>query len=382
MKQNLIPRWHTAVCSAAAASAAGLIACMIPAGSVEAASSPPQPITGPAAELDAYRRPALKTDQLQSRTFLALAQAGARLVAVGERGLIALSDDNGKSWRQAASPVGVTLTSVSFTDARAGWAAGHAGTILHTADGGASWAVQLNGSAVPELVRATGLDAVAAQLAADGPDKPFLDIQFTDALHGVAVGAYGLALRTGDGGRSWQSFMHQVPNPKGLHLYAVQQRGDVVWLAGEQGYFARSAGGREFARLDTPYRGSYFALAPSGVGVVLAGLKGHAFQVSGDGTAFSRIDGAPPVSFSGVVALRDGRLAFTNQAGQVLLSADGGTRMAALDMPSRAPLGAVAQAADGALVLAGAAGLSTAALTPASTLAAKPAQHLATKGQQ
>jgi photosystem II stability/assembly factor-like uncharacterized protein len=320
-------------------------------------------LTAAAAEPDALARPALKADRLQGRVFLGLAQAGSRLVAVGERGLIALSDDNGKSWRQAASPVSVTLTSVSFADAQAGWAVGHAGTILHTGDGGANWVVQLDGRRVAQLVQASGLDAVAAQLAADGPDKPFLDTQFTDARHGLAVGAYGLAVRTSDGGRSWESFMHQIPNPKGLHLYAARQSGGAVWLAGEQGYFARAGGsGEDFARIETPYRGSYFALAATGSGVLLAGLKGNAFRVSQDGGAFQRIEGLPPVSLSGAAVLRDGSLAFANQSGQVLLCLQDCARMSVLSLPPRGPLTALAQAADGALVLAGPAGLSSAAM--------------------
>lgn len=331
---------------------AALLATMLPA-SVAAAP-----------EAAVLARPALHTERLSSRTFLALASAGKRLVAVGERGLVAWSDDDGASWRQASTPVSTTLTSVCFVDARLGWAAGHAGTILHTADGGATWTLQTDGRAIARQVQASVADqgaamaAVAAQLVADGPDKPLLDIEFSDAQHGVAVGAYGLAVRTTDGGRSWHSFMHQVPNPKGLHLYAVRSGGDALWLAGEQGYFARSAGaGKDFQRIETPYRGSYFALAPSASGVVVAGLKGNAFQVSQDGTTFTRIGGAPPVSFSGVTRLRDGKFAFTNQAGQVLLAPHAGAPLTMLSAGPRAPLSAVAESADGRLVLAGAAGL-------------------------
>ncbi len=334
------------------------IAAALVAPAAAAAAAAPEP--------HALKRPSLHTERLQARTFLALASAGKRIVAVGERGLIAHSDDHGATWRQATTPVSTTLTCVSFADARLGWAAGHAGAILHTTDAGATWAVQADGNAVALLVQASaradaaapGLAAVAAQLVKDGADKPFLDITFTDARRGVAVGAYGLAVKTNDGGRTWESFMHQVPNPKGLHLYAVRVVGDTVWLAGEQGYLARSAnGGKDFAQIETPYRGSYFALAENAGGVVVAGLKGNAFQVSADGTAFARIEGAPPVSFSGVTALGDGRLAFTNQAGQLLLSSDGGKRIAALPGPARAPLSAVLQAANGTLVLAGVAGL-------------------------
>jgi len=321
---------------------------------------------GAAPESGVLARPAVKVERLQVRAFLALAVAGNRMVAVGERGLIALSDDNGANWRQANSPVSSTLTSVTFADVRLGWAAGHAGTILHTVDGGMNWTVQTDGVTVARQVQASvpagdaRMARLAAQLVADGPDKPFLDIQFSDANHGVAVGAYGLAVSTDDGGRSWTSFMHRIPNPKGLHLYAARMVNESVWLAGEQGFLARSAdAGNTFVQLDTPYRGSYFALAATASGVAVAGLKGNAYQVSQDGAVFTRIEGGPAISISGVTTLGDGRLAFTNQAGQVLLASIDGTRLTALPAAPQAPLSALAQAADGRLVLAGAAGLAT-----------------------
>ncbi len=61
---------------------------------------------------------------------IAVARAGARLVAVGEHGVIVYSDDNGQRWRQAQVPVDLTLTSIAFADANHGWAAGHYGVIF------------------------------------------------------------------------------------------------------------------------------------------------------------------------------------------------------------------------------------------------------------
>ena len=83
---------------------------------------------------------------------LAITRAGARLVAVGERGSILLSDDSGVSWRQAKVPVSVTLTAVQFPNAKAGWAVGHLGVVLHSADGGETWAKQLDGREAASLV--------------------------------------------------------------------------------------------------------------------------------------------------------------------------------------------------------------------------------------
>ena len=62
-----------------------------------------------------------------------------RIVAVGERGLVILSDDRGASWRQVPSPVSVTLTMVRFADEQHGVAVGHGGTVLTTDDAGTTW---------------------------------------------------------------------------------------------------------------------------------------------------------------------------------------------------------------------------------------------------
>ncbi|MBI3367277.1 MAG: glycosyl hydrolase, partial [Burkholderiales bacterium] len=95
----------------------------------------------PPAVLDTPAVPSAKA--LMAAT-LAVARAGQRLVAVGERGTVLLSDDGGASWRQAPVPVQVTLTSVRFIDPRTGWAAGHGGVILRSDDGGQSWTKQLD----------------------------------------------------------------------------------------------------------------------------------------------------------------------------------------------------------------------------------------------
>ena len=72
-------------------------------------------ISGPAVAgattlADANERQALTLSDYSHTVLQAITQAGQRLVAVGERGLVLLSDDAGKHWRQAQVPVSVTLT--------------------------------------------------------------------------------------------------------------------------------------------------------------------------------------------------------------------------------------------------------------------------------
>ena len=91
-------------------------------------------------------------------TLLDLVVAGKRLVAVGERGHVLLSDDEGKTWRQAkAVPTRTTLTCVHATDANTLWAAGHGGMILRSADAGETWAI-VTGSAGYDLMTWRDID--------------------------------------------------------------------------------------------------------------------------------------------------------------------------------------------------------------------------------
>ncbi|MDB5898537.1 MAG: hypothetical protein JWP41_2139, partial [Ramlibacter sp.] len=106
------------------------------------------PLVAPAAgaaEPEALGRPALAVARPERAVLLAAAQAGARVVAVGERGIIVLSADNGGSWKQVPAPVSVTLTALRFADAVNGVAVGHGGVVLATADGGSTWAQRLDG---------------------------------------------------------------------------------------------------------------------------------------------------------------------------------------------------------------------------------------------
>jgi photosystem II stability/assembly factor-like uncharacterized protein len=244
-------------------------------------------------------RPALAVRHPLQVAVLAMTRAGASIVAVGERGVVLVSEDQGAHWQQAQIPVSVTLTAVHFVDARTGWACGHGGVLLHTVDGGQTWARQIDGRALSRqaaaILQATPPDAPAAAtlkvLSEPVADKPFLDLAFSDARTGFAVGAYGLFVRTRDGGQSWQVASNVLPNPKALHLNAIVVRGKFVLIAGEQGsVFVSTNGGDTFAAVTTPYRGSFFAAALSAGGAVaLAGLRGNLVLGAADGQSWSAV---------------------------------------------------------------------------------------------
>jgi photosystem II stability/assembly factor-like uncharacterized protein len=273
---------------------------------------------------DALQRPALAVKAPQRAVLLAAAQAGARTVAVGERGIVALSDDRGATWRQAPCPVSVTLTMVRFADDRHGVAVGHGGTVLTTEDAGATWRLRLDGRRLAEIARAAATTPAAQQeaerLLADGPDKPFLDVLQWDARRLLAVGAYGLAFYSDDGGERWTPWMDRLPNPKALHWYVARRAGDTVLLAGEQGLLARSVdGGRSFQPMNSPYPGSWFAgeLRADGQ-TVLAGLRGNVWRSTDGGAPWTPLASPVPATITATAVDAKGGLLLASQAGVVL----------------------------------------------------------------
>jgi len=310
------------------------------------------------------RQPAGMTPRAARGFLTRVVRAGDRLVAVGERGLVVLSDDGGRQWRQARVPVSVTLTSASFADGRQGWIAGHSGVVLHTTDGGESWAIQTDGVALAKaaLAQAQGLPDSAAgrersiqqaqRLVDEGADKPLLSICFADANRGMAVGAYGLAATTSDGGKSWVPCLNRLPNPEGLHLYAVARDGRTWVVGGEQGVLMRSSDdGASFEPLVSPFKRSLFAATPTrNGGFVLAGLLGSACRIEPSGGAVAPIALPAPLTILSCIELLDGRVMLLAQGGRLLVSSDGVVHFTEQQPPRREPLTSLAEAADGGLV--------------------------------
>ena len=275
----------------------------------------------------ALQRPSLASDNAAHSYLLGIAQAGERLVAVGERGIILLSDDQGANWRQVQAPVSVTLTVVRFADAQNGYAVGHGGSVLVSRDGGESWALSLDGRHAAEILLAAAQargdargSAEAKRLVEDGPDKPFLDVLVRDPLNAFVVGAYGLALSTEDGGKSWRSWLARSDNPGGLHLNAIRGRGERLLIVGEQGLVLLSDdSGASFRTIETPYAGSFFtAELPSTNSLVIAGLRGNILRSADDGDNWTALVSPVEASITASAIQPDGALVFVNQAGMVM----------------------------------------------------------------
>ena len=329
-----------------------------------------------AAFADVLDTPA-QSSRLASRSMLqAVAKAGGRLVAVGQRGNIVVSGDNGKSWKQAPVPVSSDLTAVFFADSEHGWAVGHDGVVLHSANGGESWHVQLDGRKANDLLLAAMEARAKAAPASDdakallvearrykeqGADKPFLDVWFSDAMNGYVVGAYNLIFRTGDGGKTWEPWFDRVDNPKFFNLYAIRPVGDDIYIAGESGLVLKlDTAAQRFKALAVPYNGSFFGIAAAGKAVVAFGLRGNIYRSDDAGATWAKADAGLAAAIVGATRLADGALLLADTGGRLVSTSDGGRSFRKVVLRQSQPVTGLAESDDARLVLVGPTGVTVA----------------------
>jgi photosystem II stability/assembly factor-like uncharacterized protein len=313
--------------------------------------------------------------------------AGGRLVAVGERGHVLLSDDRGSTWRQATVPTRQLLTAVYFPDVQRGWAVGHDGLVLATVDAGEHWVIQRDGLAEQQqllqqkLVRLEGqreslrdavivadsrdhreefqlqledlaLDIEDLELALEEPVNapPLLDIYFHDELRGIAVGAFNTLLLTTDGGVSWEHRSERLDNPDEYHLNAItgDGRGN-VWIAGESGLLFRSGDyGESWSVLHSPYPGSWFGIsrAPQSGNLLVYGLRGNVFYSRDGGDKWQASTSTSDRSLAGGGYLSERYVMLVGAVGTLLVSEDGGETFGQRKLRNRVNLSGVALAGD------------------------------------
>lgn len=298
-----------------------------------------------------------------------LARADARIVAVGQRGHVLLSDDQGKTWRQAEVPVSSDLVAVAFPTATQGWAVGHDGVVLRSADAGATWTRVLDGNQLgaamvehykreaagsADAAKAGALVKDAERFATQGAENPFLDVGFENASSGYLVGAFGLMFRTADGGATWQPWLQPEANPQGLHLYAVRAIAGEVYAAGEQGLMLKldRAAGR-LLPLELPYKGTLFGIVGNQRALVVHGLRGTVLRSTDGGRNWQQTPTGVQVGLTAATLQGDGRIVIVSQAGHILSSTDDGASFKIASTERTVPAAAVVTSAKGALVIAG-----------------------------
>ena len=308
---------------------------------------------------DIIETPALMSDLAPESLLNDATRAGDRIVAVGERGHVIYSDDEGQTWTQAEVPVSVTLNAVDFGSDSSGWVVGHSGVVLHSGDAGATWQLQFDGLQAAELVIESREEQIAAMeerieqapeaekgdlewalddlffalenVQADmeiGPVNPLLDVWFEDDQHGFVVGAYGMVLRTQDGGETWEDWGPQLSNPQNFHLNSVARvTGGALVIVGEAGQVHVSVdNGDTWERRESPYDGSLFGVMGTGkVNEVLAfGLRGNTMLSTDLGRSWTMVANEGGTTLNNGSVADDGRVTLVGNSGAVLVSSNGG----------------------------------------------------------
>jgi photosystem II stability/assembly factor-like uncharacterized protein len=320
--------------------------------------------------------PAIAVRLPDKAVLIAITRAGSRLVAAGEHGLIITSDDNGRTWHQTSVPVSVLLTAIAFATPSEGWAVGHFGVILHTVTGGATWQLQLNGMQANQLARiaASHLVPVAgasledqralkrANLFVDaGPNKPFLAILTRGAGQAIVFGAYRLAVKTDDGGKSWADWSLHISDPVSHNLYDAAQIGAAIFIAGETGQnFVSTDGGLNFTALPSlsPSNATMFGAAATGDnGVLLYGVAGQAYTSHDGGQSWRAITLHTSQDLTASLVLRSGAILLASEDGALYVSYDHAQSFERLPQTLPMAIYGLAQAPDGDVIAAGNAGI-------------------------
>jgi photosystem II stability/assembly factor-like uncharacterized protein len=184
-------------------------------------------LSGVAAAAPGGQPPAVQSERTWENYFGVAILPSKRVVVVGDKGVVMISDDQGRTWTRQQLKNGVeysNLYSVAFTaDGSSGWAVGDNGVIFRTDDHGSTWSQQKPPAGVTGALMTVGM-ADAQKACAGGDhgvivctsdggahwnqqnigDMGVFDLAFTDANNGWAVGEFHVMLHTGDGGRSWK----------------------------------------------------------------------------------------------------------------------------------------------------------------------------------
>jgi photosystem II stability/assembly factor-like uncharacterized protein len=158
---------------------------------------------------------------LRSIKAISLSHEGAGWLA-GDGGLVLKSSNDGIAWESPPTPLPEELReTMDFRAIEARgeklWLAGSPGSVIwHSPDGGRKWLKQLTGQT-----------------------SPISALRFSNDQHGIAVGAFGLIIRTENGGKTWQAVQGDGRRAAFLALHARVGQACaplIARLSGESGY--------------------------------------------------------------------------------------------------------------------------------------------------
>jgi photosystem II stability/assembly factor-like uncharacterized protein len=361
-RKPCLPSWHRSLSGIARS---GLLVLAISvAGSVCSAAATPIGVY----QLD---HAAIAVKDPVRTPLVAVTTIGKRLVAVGQHGVILLSDDNGVDWRQAKVPVDVLLTDVYFKTGEEGWAVGHFGVVLHTKDGGENWTrvvdgldviaaehADANAQEAGDVLPANLMQRVDTAYTAAGPSKPILAVGPCGG--GIlAAGQQNLAMFKDQNGDGWVEWTSKIPDGNFNDIYAIASDGDKTLLSGEYGMLLQSQNGcTSFTSIQVPFTGTLFGILIVHPGTFYVyGVGGTLLQTTDDGATWKSFALPPDQVVDSAIVLEDGRVLVGTVNGALFLSDQIGSNFEPL-ATRFASAAALALAPNGNIVIVGLGGVN------------------------
>ncbi len=275
---------------------------------------------------------AMSNTTMQRLLLVDAKRIGDRIVAVGDRGYIVISDDRGKTWRRAKAPATPLVTAVDFLGDKLGIAVGHDSVILASADGGETW---------------------QQTFAAPAEGRPLLDVAFVKADFAVAVGAYGAYYESNDSGKTWVA---RKITGDDKHFNAVLELGGgSMLILGEAGAILSSTDwGKTWNPVTSPYKGSLFGgIAAQDGSIVAFGMRGRIYRSKDKGLTWAPVDNASAATLMGGERLADGTIVLAGAAGTALVSRDDGQTFVPVQTGTTRALSKPVQGEPGVVLLLG-----------------------------
>jgi photosystem II stability/assembly factor-like uncharacterized protein len=146
--------------------------------------------------------------------------------AVGEWGTIIHTSDGGITWADQSLGEDRQYNDIHFVDEQNGWIAGEYGRIYHTEDGGKTWVKQECKEIIP----------VYDETQWESYPPSLYSIFFKDINRGWISGMDGILLKTEDGGKLWKKAANPAEEGK-VTLFSIQFNEEKGWVVGQKGLY-------------------------------------------------------------------------------------------------------------------------------------------------